>query len=132
MVATNHIDNTGGLIQHNFSQDTITYVICKCTTNTKRVTSLLVESSNAAPTIGDPGLFVGQSEFKILIGIVYNAQVYQTANTLIQLSLGTAYVDPPTAGGIVDKVYLTWQFGGGGSGSTSSGSGTGGGTGGGY
>lgn len=111
MVATDHIASEGKLKEFTLSSDALQYVICTCTTNTKVVTSLSLSVESSLPDIPDPGLYVGQSTYPILIGIVYNSVVYQIANTLLTLSLVTAYVDPANATtGVSEGVYMTWSL----------------------
>jgi len=91
--------------------DTLKYVVLTATAASNALTSCSLSLDSSAPGTQTPLAFALPSEYKVLLGIVYNATVHQVVNTNLSVSGKQAYITDktnPPPGALPYDVFLQW------------------------
>jgi hypothetical protein len=106
-------DNKIELKKFSYSKNSITYVKLKCATNGKSINTVNINVDNQIVEPQTPTPFGLPSSFEILIGIVYNSQIYQIVNSSLTVAGKVQYLESKnsaTPGTLPFTVYLIWGY----------------------
>jgi hypothetical protein len=111
LLPTNTFDGDN-LTQHSYSEDELRYVVLTASATNSQFTSCSISVDSTAPAAQAPTLFAAPTTYKVLLGIVRNASIYQIIYDNIVVSGKQHYVkDRATAaapGFLPYEIYFVW------------------------
>jgi hypothetical protein len=112
-IIPNNLLDKEKLKEFNFSKNEITYVKASCKANNRSIINTVsIDVNSTKLTTQTPVSFGTPNEFEVLLGIVYNMQVYQTVNSNLFFSSRVAYIEskaPEGPGQVPFTAYLIWS-----------------------
>ena len=99
------------LEQFALTADTLKYVVLDCSAASNALTSCTVQLTESQPAPQVPQAFALPGNYKVVLGLVYNAVVYQIVTTNLLVASKQAYITDktnPTPGSLPYNVFLQW------------------------
>lgn len=103
------ISGTGTLKEVTIQKDTLSYVKLQAVSDGKRINAGKIIIGNSPPSLQTPAAFNLPSSVEILLGVVYNGEIYQIIKSNIFLGGKVQYVLKATSPDVLPFVpYLIW------------------------
>ena len=99
------------LQQFALSADVLKYVVLDCSAASNSLTSCTVQITESQPAPQVPQAFALPGNYKVVLGLVYNAVVYQVVTTNLLVASKQAYITDktnPTPGSLPYNLFLQW------------------------
>lgn len=99
------------LEQFALSSDVLKYVVLDCSAASNALTSCTVQLTESQPAPQVPQAFALPGNYKVVLGLVYNAVVYQIVTTNLLVAGKQAYITDktnPTPGSLPYNLFLQW------------------------